>query len=555
MNWNGSGGVGSPIDIDVALVHVNQSADTNLPLFTCTVSKPNPTDSVGDWVFLPLTISPVELDVGDQILVSLRTRSSHSDRWNNLEDKLKIIALPGTNDAPVVINSPENITIGQGSNAMFQVLAVGPEPLSFQWLFNGTNILGATGTNCTVTDAQTNHTGNYSVMVSNAFGLVRSDVAVLTVVPPPIITAQPQSQSWPLGYPVTFSVTAESLTPLTYQWLKDGSNLAGATSASYSIASIQPNNAGNYACLVSNLAGVVLSADITLGIREALFNNPEDFENGKGDWLVDSGVWEVGVPTSGPGVAFAGSNCLATVLGGNYTDGRTSRVSSPAFTVPSENPRLRFWHWWSFHTGSDYGQVQVSTNAGGTWEALSPQFKDNSSGIWTRPSYDLGAYAGQELRVGFYFYAYDNYSGDDVSAGWYVDEVVIEDGPLDDSLAGDLADGFEDAASPDSWASDLGVWEVGVPTSGPGVAFAGSNCLATVLGGNYTDGRTSRVSSPAFTVPSENPRLRFWHWWSFHTGSDYGQVQVSVDGGVTWQGLSPKFYLRAPGFGPVRVTT
>lgn len=74
----------------------------------------------------------------------------------------------------------------------------------------------------------------------------------------------------------------------------------------------------------------------------------EDFE---GDWFenwyVDHGVWEVGVPTSGPGSAFSGQNCAGTVLGGNYTPNASTRLIRMPFTVPaaSENPRLRFYNW------------------------------------------------------------------------------------------------------------------------------------------------------------------------------------------------------------------
>ena len=81
----------------------------------------------------------------------------------------------------------------------------------------------------------------------------------------------------------------------------------------------------------------------------------EGFENSWDGWEADNGVWEIGVPTSGPPAnaqgnrAHEGTAVLATILSGNYTDNRSSRVMSPAFVVPAadQNPRLRFWHWWS----------------------------------------------------------------------------------------------------------------------------------------------------------------------------------------------------------------
>ncbi len=66
---------------------------------------------------------------------------------------------------------------------------------------------------------------------------------------------------------------------------------------------------------------------------------------------MDAGTWEVGVPTSGPDSAFNGQNCAATVLNGNYPAYADTRlIRHTSFVVPSanQNPRLRFWQWYSF---------------------------------------------------------------------------------------------------------------------------------------------------------------------------------------------------------------
>jgi hypothetical protein len=42
----------------------------------------------------------------------------------------------------------------------------------------------------------------------------------------------------------------------------------------------------------------------------------EDWEgNWTANWNVSAGTWEVGTPTSGPGNAYSGIGCAATVLG------------------------------------------------------------------------------------------------------------------------------------------------------------------------------------------------------------------------------------------------
>jgi hypothetical protein len=84
-----------------------------------------------------------------------------------------------------------------------------------------------------------------------------------------------------------------------------------------------------------------------------------DDKNGDSRWYAEDGVWQIGTPTFGPAAAHSLSNCAATGLSGNYpgyANSRLIRVSS--FTVPGadQNPRLRFWHWYSMGFGA-YGVV------------------------------------------------------------------------------------------------------------------------------------------------------------------------------------------------------
>jgi len=71
----------------------------------------------------------------------------------------------------------------------------------------------------------------------------------------PVIVNQPQSQSIVTGDPVEFSVTSSGALPLTYQWQKNGVNIAGATSSKFAIAAVAASDSANYRCIVSNSAG------------------------------------------------------------------------------------------------------------------------------------------------------------------------------------------------------------------------------------------------------------------------------------------------------------
>ncbi len=83
----------------------------------------------------------------------------------------------------------------------------------------------------------------------------------------PTITAQPQSQTVNVGAPASFSVTATGTAPLGYQWKKGGSDIAGATASTYSIAAAQTTDAGSYTVVVSNVAGSATSNAATLTVN------------------------------------------------------------------------------------------------------------------------------------------------------------------------------------------------------------------------------------------------------------------------------------------------
>jgi len=88
---------------------------------------------------------------------------------------------------------------------------------------------------------------------------VTSSIATLTVIAPPVITAQPQSLTNAAGATASFSVTATGAN-LSYQWKFNTTNIAGATGSTYSIANVQAANAGNYTVVVQNTAGSVTSS-------------------------------------------------------------------------------------------------------------------------------------------------------------------------------------------------------------------------------------------------------------------------------------------------------
>ncbi len=85
------------------------------------------------------------------------------------------------------------------------------------------------------------------------------------IVEPPLITLHPLTQTVTMGQSVTFSVIASGTLPLAFQWQRNRVDLAGAMSASYTVASTGVADSGAlFRCVVSNSAGEVTSAEAQL---------------------------------------------------------------------------------------------------------------------------------------------------------------------------------------------------------------------------------------------------------------------------------------------------
>ncbi len=108
--------------------------------------------------------------------------------------------------------------------------------------------------------------GNYTIQVSgvaNTTGLALVEVydvtgaTISTTATAPSITTQPAPLSVAAGATATLSVTATGSNPLTYQWLRGTTPIAGATNATYTLSSVTAADAGPYAVTITNSAGSI----------------------------------------------------------------------------------------------------------------------------------------------------------------------------------------------------------------------------------------------------------------------------------------------------------
>jgi hypothetical protein len=147
---------------------------------------------------------------------------------------------------------------------------------------------------------------------------------------------------------------------------------------------------------------------------------PEGFENGFSDWTVENGIWQAGAPSTGPQASWSGTNCASAVLSTNLSRA-DSRLVSPEFVIVATNQRalLTFQQWYDL--ASSIGSVEVR-EADSAWQPLGSAPTGSSAG-WVAAQYDVTAFVGKLIQVGFRIQSNDDSPTD---ASWFVDQVQIQ---------------------------------------------------------------------------------------------------------------------------------
>jgi hypothetical protein len=85
---------------------------------------------------------------------------------------------------PHIVTQPVSQVVSSGVNVTLSVAATGTPPLHYQWQLNNANLSNATNTTLALNTVQPTNTGNYLVVITNAFGTVTSTTARLLVANP-----------------------------------------------------------------------------------------------------------------------------------------------------------------------------------------------------------------------------------------------------------------------------------------------------------------------------------------------------------------------------------
>ena len=310
---------------------------------------------------------------------------------------------------PFVVNQPASQVRVLDTSTTLSVVAGGTAPLTYQWLFNNSDIPGATNSSYVITNITQLNIGSYTVLVSNAFGSTLSGIAVLTVLPALLATQTPDPSLYDANLMASITPYSDGTT-VWFEWGLDTNygNLTPATilqgtnalSISNLIGRLAPYTKYHSQAVASNVFGTVLGGDVSFTTV------PKFVQVGtNADWSVlvlsadgrelaatlDGIVYistNLGVtftPTTGPGSVFAVSFNGATVLSvsGASIYASTNRGltwttnSAPAaFTIFAASSSAQNL---VATTGSFY--LYTSTNFGATWQGSTSPYNARTYGL------------------------------------------------------------------------------------------------------------------------------------------------------------------------------
>jgi hypothetical protein len=176
------------------------------------------------------------------------------------------------NAAQITQNPPSQVFGCTGDNITLSVTATGGVG-GYQWQKNGTDIVGATSAQYVIGNVNAASAGSYQVKVSPVCAggqTVTSTATQVTFRPPVSITSQPQSLTLCTGVTANFSFTATG-SIVSYQWQKNGVNIADATSAQFSIDSVTTAENGMYRGFTVGMCGdTAFTNPVTLTVARPL---------------------------------------------------------------------------------------------------------------------------------------------------------------------------------------------------------------------------------------------------------------------------------------------
>lgn len=278
----------------------------------------------------------------------------------------------GANFAPTVTVDPVNQSVGPGGNATFSITATGNPSPTYQWQRSDdqltfSNVAGATSSSYTKTNCSiaTDDGDLYRCIATNNEGADTSNYATLNVVGlPPTFVTQPQNTTVSVGQTASFSVTVTGTSPITYQWRKNGVNISGATSSTYTTPiTVIGDNGSQFLCVATNSISAVTSYSATLTVLASAGLPPSITSQPANQIVAVSTTATFSVSASGtPTLAYQWQKDGENVTTG--TGGATATYVTPAVTTGDNCSSFRCIVSNSYGTVTSNGGILTVTTSG-----------------------------------------------------------------------------------------------------------------------------------------------------------------------------------------------
>jgi len=175
-------------------------------------------------------------------------------------------------EAPEITQQPTDAILCVGDDISIQIKANGTEVLHYQWLFNGAdvngaNITGAESSTIIITGITEGQQGLYSCHVHNECGFAVTNEAFVTVNAPPLVTEQPEDIDICEGEELEINISSSGTEPVEFEWHILGYVAVIGTGQDYFGENSNPENSGEYYCVLSNTCGVVSTDTIDILIK------------------------------------------------------------------------------------------------------------------------------------------------------------------------------------------------------------------------------------------------------------------------------------------------
>jgi hypothetical protein len=265
--------------------------------------------------------------------------------------------------------------------------------------------------------------GNIPIKIDNLLLTITDGIFIGTA---PAISAQPTNVTVNVTSNAAFAVSATGTTPLSYQWRKDGADVAEATNAAFTLISVQTNQAGTYSVVITNAWGSITSSVAALAVNRLTqaitFGALTDKRVGDAPFALSgtaSSGLTVSYTSSAPGVATVSGNTVtvvglgdttitarqagdttylpATDVGQNFHVAAATNVATilidDAFSGASgATPDATKWDWSGQANQNGSGQLNLSTSTADT--------------SWLKSKAGAALTAGQSLVAQIRAYAY-----------------------------------------------------------------------------------------------------------------------------------------------------